>query len=93
MYRVKNQVSLFNDLKQFGFVYCGNYYRGDNWERKMDGIDVATGDDPQNGIVIHGDWDNRRIYFRFPYRNNLENVSVEPFIGDLIEAGIVEQEV
>ncbi len=93
MYRVKNQVSLFEDLKQFGFVYCGNYYRGDNWERKMDGIDVATGDDPQNGIVIHGDWDNRRIYFKFLYRNNLENVSVEPFIGDLIEAGIVEQEV
>lgn len=86
-FKIKDWVNLFEYLKPFGFVYCGNYFRGDNWERKMNGIDD---DSPQNGIVIHGDWDNRKIYFMFPYRNNLENKSVKPFILDLIEAGIVE---
>lgn len=89
-YRVKNSVNLFCDLAPHGFAFCGNYHRGDNWERVMTGIDVAAAGDPKNGVTIHGDWDNRRIYFKHPYRNSLENVSVEPFIGDLIQAGLVE---
>ena len=88
-FRVKRDVNLFEDLKQFGFSYCGNYFRGENWHREMSGID---NDAPVNGIVIHGDWDGRRIFFKFQYRNNLEKMSVGPFIRDLIAVGIVEQE-
>lgn len=88
-YRIKNGVNLFTDLQQFGFYYYGNYFRGDNWHRKMDGIDD---NEPKNGITVHGDWDNRKICFKHPYRNHLEAKSVEPFIRDLIAAGIAEQE-
>lgn len=89
VYRVKDSVNLFEVLPEFGFFYCGNFFRGENWNRKMDGID---NDVPKNGIMIHGDWDNRRILFNFPYRNDLEKKSVFPFIQDLISAGIVEHE-
>lgn len=86
-YKIKDDFDLY-DLKDFGYEYVGNYNRGDNWQKIVDGIDDIK---PKNGITIHGDWDNRRCCFRFPYRKTTDNLDILPFITDLNNAGLIEE--
>ena len=85
-YEIRKDIDLFKVLPKYGFVYEGNYNRGDVWYRTMDGIDDIM---PQNGIVIHGDSDNRAIYFRFPYRGSVKDKDILFYIQDLIGDGLV----
>ena len=87
-YKIKNDFDMYR-LQDFGYEYAGSYNRGDNWRKVIDGIDDLK---PKNGITIHGDWDNRRIFFRFPFRKTTDNLDIRLFISDLISAGLVEQE-
>lgn len=84
-YEIRKDIDLFKILPKYGFIYDGNYNRGDIWYRTMDGIDDIM---PQNGIVIHGDWDNRAIYFRFPYRESVKDKNILLYIQDLISDGL-----
>ena len=86
-YRIKKDVDLFKTLPTFGYEYIGNYNRGDNWVKPLDGIDEL---EPKNGIIIHGDWNNRSIDFRFPYRRTTDNKDILIFISELIKAGLIE---
>lgn len=87
-YKIKDDVDLFDVLRKYRFDYIGNYYRGDNWSKVVDGIDT---DKPRNGVVIHGDWDNRRITFKFTYRGTTENLDILKFIPELVEDDLIEE--
>lgn len=87
-YKIKKDFDM-NNLQKFGYEYVGSYYRGDNWMKVVNGIDEL---EPRNGIIIHGDWDKRRCYFRFPYRKTTDSLDILLFISDLVEAGLVERE-
>ena len=84
MFKIKDGIEL-RVLNNYGFTYCGNYNRGDMYERE----------NKQNkflGIHIQGDWDNRKIGFMFPYAKEIKtNVRIEDYIQDLIQAGLVEK--
>ncbi|WP_161877880.1 hypothetical protein [Alkalibacterium sp. MB6] len=88
-YKIKNDVNLFKVLPQYGYLYTGNYYRGDNWQKVIKGIFDKN---PDNGIIIHGEWNNRRIKFKFPYRGTTESLDIKDFIPELFESGLVEVE-
>lgn len=85
-YEIRKDIDLFKVLPRYGFIYDGNYNRGDVWYRTMDGIDDIM---PKNGIVIHGDSDNRAIYFRFPYRESVKDKDILVYIQDLVGDGLV----
>lgn len=89
VYKIKNSIDLFKILPTFGYEYIGNYNRGDNWLKTISGIDEM---EPVNVIVIHGDWDSRRLDFRFPYRGTIENLDILTFIPELLEANFVEED-
>ena len=89
-YKIKNNIDLFKVLPTFGYEYIGNYNRGDNWLKIISGIDEM---EPINGIVIHGDWNNRRLDFRVPYRGTVENLDILTFVPKLIKAGLIEEDV
>ena len=82
MWKIKDDVNL-KVLYDYGFTYGGNYNRGDNWIRKVD-------DEVIRGIMIKGDWDNRKICFEFPYMK-IQYPDIEDYIQDLIEAGLAEK--
>ena len=82
MLKIRNDIDL-KELEKYGFEYHGNYNRGDNWIRKVD-------DEVIRGIMIIGDWDNRKICFEFPYMN-IKYPPLENYIQDLIKDGLVEK--
>lgn len=82
MLKIKDNVDL-KELEKYGFKYCGNYNRGDCWVRKVN-------DEVIRGIMVQGDWDNRKIYFEFPYMN-IQYPNLKDYIKDLIVAGLVEK--
>lgn len=90
-YKIKDEVNLNEVLQKHGFKYCGNYNRGDGWYRIIKSLDCNDKDNMRQAVLVHGDWDNRKISFKFPYRDNVKRRSIEPYILDLIEAGLVEQ--
>ena len=86
-YKFKDDVDLIT-LKNYGYENVGNYNSGEKWQKIIVGIDDIK---PTNGIVIHGDWDNRRCYFKFPYRKTTNNLDILPFIDNLNDAGLIEE--
>ena len=81
-YKLKDSIDI-KTIKQFGYVYTGNYNRGDQWTKKIDNEVLRK-------ITIHGDWDNRKIYFGFPYMK-IKYPSIKKFILDLIKENMVEE--
>lgn len=84
MLKIKDEIKL-RELQKYGYKYYGNYNRGDQWlkEQKIiiDGKDLG-------GILIQ-EWGE--ISFRFPYIKEIIYPSIEPYIKDLIQAGLVEK--
>lgn len=84
MWKVKKEVPL-SELKNYGYKYFGNYNRGDQWIREqqiiIDGKDLG-------GILVQ-EWEE--ISFRFPYIKDIKYPNIEPYIQDLINAGLVEK--
>lgn len=87
-YRIKDDIDLSTELPKYGFTYTGNYNRGDSWTKEMESIDKIK---PTNGIMVNGDWADRRLFFKFPYRKTTDDLNILDFIPDLIEAGLVEE--
>lgn len=80
-YKVCDDVDL-RLLTKRGFKNISNFNRGECYERVDDTC-------PGGGIHIAGNWDDRRITFLFPYRDNLPP-TVENYIRDLMADGLVE---
>ena len=85
MYKLKEGIKL-RKLQDFGYKYVGNYNRGDQWLKE---IDIIVDDKNLGGILIQ-EWGE--IGFRFPFIKNIEYPDIEPYIQDLIEAGLVVKE-
>lgn len=81
-YKLKDDVD-FIKLDRYGYKYTGNYNRGEQWTKKVD-------DEVIRGIMIKGDWDNRKITFQFPYMN-IKYPDIKIYIQDLIDANLVEE--
>ena len=84
MLKIKDEIKL-NELQKYGYKYVGNYNRGDKWLKELpiiiDGKDLG-------GIEVQ-EWGE--ISFRFPYIKDIEYPNIEPYIQDLITAGLVEE--
>ena len=84
MLKIKNDVKL-NVLAKFGYKYVGNYNRGDKWLKE---INIIVDDKSLGGIEVQ-EWGE--IGFQFPYIKNIKYPDIEPYIKDLIQAGLVEK--
>lgn len=84
MYRIKADKDL-RDLKEFGYKYCGNYNRGEQYVKE---IDIIVYGKNLGGILIQ-EW--REINFKFPYIKNIKYPDIRDYIQDLITAGYVEK--
>ncbi len=84
MWRVKKEVPL-RELQNYGYRYYGNYNRGDRWLKEQEIII----DDKDLGGILVDEWGE--ISFRFPYIKDIKYPSIEPYIQDLINAGLVEK--
>lgn len=82
MLKIKDNVDL-KELRKFGYRYSGNVNRGEEWTKNIQ-------DNIIRGIIIDGDWNNRKISFQFPYMD-IKYPPIENFIKDLIQAGFVEK--
>lgn len=82
MLKIKDNLDL-NKLYVFGYEYTGNYNRGEQYTKKVE-------DKIIRGIMIKGDWDNRKICFQFPYMD-IEYPDIKNYIQDLIKADLVEE--
>ena len=85
MYKLKEGIKL-RKLQDFGYKYVGNYNRGDQWLKE---IDIIVDDKNLCGILIQ-EWGE--ISFRFPFIKNIKYPDIEPYIQDLIKAGLVVKE-
>lgn len=84
MWKLKDNIKL-NVLSEFGYKYVGNYNRGDKWLKE---INIIVDGKNLGGIEVQ-EW--REISFQFPYIKNIKYPDIEPYIQDLIQAGIVEK--
>lgn len=84
MFKIKDNIKL-NVLSEFGYKYVGNYNRGDNWLKE---INIIVDGKNLGGIEVK-EWGE--ISFQFPYIKNIKYPDIEPYIKDLIQAGIVEK--
>ncbi len=84
MYKLKSDVKL-NALNEFGYKYVGNYNRGDKWLKE---INIIVGGKNLGGIEVQ-EWGE--ISFQFPYIKDIKYPSIEPYIQDLIQTGLVEE--
>ena len=84
MLKIKDNVDL-KELESFGFKYTGNYNRGDRWEREM--YIIVNGKD-LGGIIVT---EYRKVGFIHPYIKGIEYPEIEPYVEDLIQAGLVEK--
>lgn len=82
MLKVKDDVDL-KELKKFGYYYYGNENRGDRYVKDID-------DNVIRAIIIDGDWNGRKIGFKYPYMK-IEYPPIKNYIQDLIQAGLVEK--
>lgn len=83
-YRIKDNINL-NELQKYGYKYTGNYNRGEVWEKE---IDIIIKNKNLGGILID---DFREISFKFLYIKDIKYPNIEPYIEDLIQAGLVEK--
>lgn len=84
MYKLKSDVKL-NVLSGFGYKYVGNYNRGDKWLKE---INIIVDGKNLGGIEVQ-EWGE--IGFQFPYIKDIKYPGIEPYIQDLIQAGLVEK--
>lgn len=85
MLKIDEKVNL-KELEKFGYKYTGNYNRGDQWEKE---INIIVDGKNLGGILIQED---REIGFKFPYIQNIKYPDIEPYVQDLIQAGLVIKE-
>ena len=83
-YKIKEDIKL-NELQRYGYKYTGNYNRGEVWEKE---IDIIIENKNLGGILIN---DFREISFKFPYIKDIKYPNIEPYIEDLIQAGLVKK--
>lgn len=83
-YKVKDNINL-NQLQKYGYKYTGNYNRGEVWEKE---INIIIENKNLGGILID---DFREISFKFIYIKDIKYPNIEPYIEDLIQAGLVEK--
>lgn len=83
-YKIKENIKL-NELQKYGYKYTGNYNRGEVWEKE---IDIIIENKNLGGILIN---DFREISFKFPYIKDIKYPNIEPYIEDLIQAGLVKK--
>ena len=81
LYKIKSNVD-YQELTKYGFQYTGNWARGNRWEK-----DVAN--EVIRKIMID---DDGEIGYGFPYMQ-IDYPPIENYIGDLIEAGLVEKQI
>lgn len=82
-FKIKDNIKL-NKLQEFGYKYVGNYNRGDKWLKE---INIIVDGKNLGGIEVQ-EWGE--ISFQFPYMN-IKYPDIEPYIQDLITAGLVEK--
>lgn len=79
MLKIKDNADL-KELEKYGFEYKGNYNRGDFYVRAIDDEDLK-------GITVNFEG---KITFMSPYSRE-KFPPIEPYIQDLIQAGLVEK--
>lgn len=84
MYKIKDGIKL-RELQNYGYKYYGNYNRGDQWLKEQE---IIRGGKDLGGILVQ-EWGE--ISFRFPYIKEIIYPSIEPYIQDLITAGLIEK--
>ena len=82
--KLKNGIKL-RELQKFGYKYVGNYNRGDKWLKE---INIIVDGKNLGGIEVQ-EWGE--ISFQFLYIKNIKYPDIEPYIQDLIQAGLVEK--
>lgn len=85
MYKLRQGIKL-RELQKFGYQYVGNYNRGDQWLKE---INIIVDNKNLGGVLIQ-QWGE--ISFRFPFIENIKYPDIEPYIQDLIRAGLVVKE-
>ena len=85
MYKLKEGTKL-RKLQEFGYKYVGNYNRGDQWLKE---IDIIIDSKNLGGVLIQ---ECGEINFRFPFIKNIKYPDIEPYIQDLIQAGLIVKE-
>ena len=83
-HKIKDNIKL-DELQNFGYKYVGNYNRGDKWLKE---INIIVDGKNLGGIEVQ-EW--REISFQFPYIKDIKYPSIELYIQDLIQAGLVEE--
>lgn len=85
MYKLRQGIKL-RELQKFGYQYVGNYNRGDQWLKE---INIIVDNKNLGGVLIQ---QCGEISFRFPFIKNIKYPDIEPYIQDLIRAGLVVKE-
>lgn len=81
-YRIKENVTPCS-LRNFGFVYLGNWARGNLWQKKIPELK-----DKGEGVEVNFDL-GRDISYILPYMN-IAYLPIEDYIKDLLDAGYAE---